>query len=133
MSKRAAQFWQTYWSMLGSGDFELMAPFFNFYSSNLPLLMERTRHYWGHEGVVFPENLSIFGLFAQYWYGCDQRVGAPGGAAPFPKPIWFVECAYLRYHYNSGIEVACLPVQCVQHGCSACCCHAQPHTHTRFR
>jgi hypothetical protein len=33
---------QTYWSMLASGDYELMAPFFDFYARTLPLLRERT-------------------------------------------------------------------------------------------
>lgn len=97
-----------YWSMLGSGDFALMDSFFSFYIRGLPLARERVKTYWGHGGSVFPETLSLFGLFpsGQVGYGCDKRFGAdwPAGTGGY-KPAWYIKCAYLRYHYNSAIEV----------------------------
>ena len=64
--------------------------------------------YWGHAGAVFPETLSIFGLFpsSSVGYGCDRRFGAdwPAGSVGH-KPKWYIRCAYLRYHYNNVIEV----------------------------
>jgi hypothetical protein len=97
---------QTYWSMLGSGDFDLMAPFFNFYTDALDLAVERTRKYWGHGGAVFAETIGLSGLHAVYWYGCEKRFEEswPAGEGGF-RPDWYISCAYLRYHYNSGLEV----------------------------
>ena len=108
---------QSYWAMLGSGDFHLMQPFFKMYMAALPLLKERTKTYWGHGGAIFPETLTVSGLFpsSDVGYGCAQRVGeawpANGSSGSsvwtgLPQPQWFVECSYLRYHYNSAIEVA---------------------------
>ena len=107
-----------YWSMLGSGDFDLMDSFFSFYMRNLPLARERVKTYWGHGGIVFPETLSLFGLFpsGQVGYGCDKRFGAdwPAGSGGY-KPAWYITCAYLRYHYNSAIEVSAAMLEHYRH------------------
>ena len=104
--------------MLGSGDFDLMDGFFSFYTRSLPLARERVKTYWGHGGAVFPETLSLFGLFpsGQVGYGCDKRFGAdwPAGSGGY-KPTWYITCAFLRYHYNSGIEVAAAMLEHYRH------------------
>ena len=108
--------------MLGSGDFDLMDSFFSFYMRNLPLARERVKTYWGHGGIVFPETLSLFGLFpsGQVGYGCDKRFGAdwPAGSGGY-KPAWYITCAYLRYHYNSAIEVTAAMLEHYRHTQSA--------------
>ena len=45
-------------------------------------MKERAKGYWGHGGAIFPETLSVFGLFpsSEVGYGCDKRFGA--GAWP---------------------------------------------------
>src|SRR5690606_32950852 len=51
-----------YWPMLKSGDFDLMPPQFEYYRRALPGAEARTRHYWGHGGCSFTEQLENFGL-----------------------------------------------------------------------
>jgi len=118
---------QSYWSMLGSGDYDLMQSLFRMYTEALPLLRARTQAYWGHGGAIFPETLSISGLFpsSENGYGCGQRVGEEWpansstlgklGRSSLPQPRWFVECSYIRYHYNSAIEVGYAMAQFYSH------------------
>jgi hypothetical protein len=51
-----------YWPMLKSGDFDMMKPQFQFYLNILNNAEIRTKHYWGHEGASFPEQISFYGL-----------------------------------------------------------------------
>jgi hypothetical protein len=57
-----------YWPMLKSGDFDLMTPQFEFYRRALANAETRTRHYWGHNGASFTEQIENFGLpnYAEY-------------------------------------------------------------------
>ncbi len=57
-----------YFPMLKSGDFELMVPQFEFYLRALKNAELRSRHYWGHDGACFTEQLENFGLpnYAEY-------------------------------------------------------------------
>ena len=47
-----------YYSMLYSGDFELIKPLFKMYTDALPLAKYRTRKYFKHEGAYFPETMT---------------------------------------------------------------------------
>lgn len=62
-----------YWPMLASGDWELMAPQFEFYRKALPNAEQRVKTYWGHEGAAFTEQMENFGLPV----GCEW--GWPNG------------------------------------------------------
>lgn len=57
-----------YWPMLKSGDFDMMASQFNFYLRTLSNAETRTKHYWGHRGASFTEQIENFGLpnYAEY-------------------------------------------------------------------
>jgi hypothetical protein len=51
---------------------------------------------------VWPETLSIFGLFpsGSVGYGCERRFGQQQGSWPAGgggyRPAWYIQCAYLR-------------------------------------
>ncbi|MGJ7032456.1 DUF5703 domain-containing protein [Niabella hirudinis] len=85
-----------YWSMLESGDFDLFAPLFKMYMNALPLRMAATRKYYGHEGAFFPETMNFWGTYADGDYGC-KRDSLPDG---------FVKNPYIRYYWQSGLELA---------------------------
>ncbi|MCF2497387.1 DUF5703 domain-containing protein [Dyadobacter chenhuakuii] len=57
-----------YWPMLKSGDFDMMSSQFNFYLRTLGNAEARTKHYWGHKGASFTEQIENFGLpnYAEY-------------------------------------------------------------------
>ena len=82
-----------YWPMLGSGDFDQMAPLFTMYRNMLPLLKERTRRYFGHEGVFFSETTQIWGLNRD----CDFGKNNPG---------FYPTCAYMTYYWDGGLELS---------------------------
>ncbi|SHJ87431.1 DUF5703 domain-containing protein [Pseudozobellia thermophila] len=58
-----------YWPMLKSGDVDMMAPQFDFYADALKNAEIRTRHYWGHGGASFTEQMERFGLPVGFEYG----------------------------------------------------------------
>jgi hypothetical protein len=58
-----------YFPMLKSGDFDLMKPQFDFYLRILKTAELRTKHYWGHEGASFTEQIENFGLPNPAEYG----------------------------------------------------------------
>ncbi|WP_126246173.1 DUF5703 domain-containing protein [Chitinophaga rhizosphaerae] len=87
-----------YWSMLLSGDFDLMSPLFNMYMEALPLRKAATRKYYGHEGAFFPETMNFWGTYADGDYGCDRN-GVPLGLAKNP---------YITYYWQSGLELSLL-------------------------
>ncbi len=58
-----------YWPMLKSGDFDLLAPGFDFYRDGLTNARERVRHYWGHDGCAFTEQTTIQWLPGAMVYG----------------------------------------------------------------
>jgi hypothetical protein len=58
-----------YWPMLKSGDHDLLKPGFAFYRDGLNNTRVRTRHYWGHDGCSFTEQISIPWLPGAMVYG----------------------------------------------------------------
>jgi len=58
-----------YWSMLKSGDADLMIPQFDFYNRILKNAELRSKTYWGHGGACFTEQLENFGLPNPSEYG----------------------------------------------------------------
>jgi hypothetical protein len=87
-----------YWSMLVSGDVEMMAPFFHMYLSSLPLHARRTRQWFGHGGAYFPETQHFWGSMGDGDYGC-ARAG---------KPVWKVDNAYVRHYVTPGLELVAM-------------------------
>ena len=85
-----------YWSMLISGDFEMMKPLFSMYLDDLPIRMLATKKYYRHDGAYFPETMNFWGTFASENYGCD-RTGLPDGYTTNP---------YIRYYWQGGLELS---------------------------
>jgi hypothetical protein len=84
-----------YFSMLKSGDAEMMKPQFDFYLRSLPNAEMRSKVYWGHKGACFTEQLENFGLPNCSEYGWD-------------RPAWYdkgVEYnAWLEYLWDTVLE-----------------------------
>ncbi len=84
-----------YWPMLKSGDFDMMAPQFDFYLRPLKNAELRTRVYWGHEGASFTEQMESFALPVGFEYG-------------WKRPDYFdpgVEYnAWVEYQWDTALE-----------------------------
>lgn len=88
-----------YWSMLYSGDYEMMRPYFALYRRALPLVQERCRKYCGHEGGFFSETMSFWGAYLSHNYA--DKGHRDEGLEPY-----LPQNGYIRRHNSSGIEVA---------------------------
>ncbi|MDR1103230.1 MAG: DUF5703 domain-containing protein, partial [Tannerella sp.] len=87
-----------YWTMLHSGDFDLMKPLFRMYMDALPLARYRTVKYYGHAGCFFPETMYFWGTYNNDNYGWN-REGKPDG---------LTDNRYIRYYWQSGIELVAM-------------------------
>ena len=67
-----------YWPMLRSGDGDMMASQIGTYYRMLPNAIARTRHYWGHGGASFTEQMENFGLPNPAEYGKHNAGDDPG-------------------------------------------------------
>jgi hypothetical protein len=68
-----------YWPMLKSGDFDAITSQFEFYNRILANAETRTRHYWGHKGASFTEQIENFGLPNYAEYGQKRPTGFDPG------------------------------------------------------
>ena len=84
-----------YWSMLYSGDYEMMKPLFSMYMNALPLAEFRTKKYYQHQGAYFPETIYFWGTWNNNNYGWDRH----------NKPDGLTDNQYIRYYWQSGIEL----------------------------
>jgi len=87
-----------YYSMLYSGDFELIKPLFKMYTSALPLAKYRTQKYFSHEGAYFPETMTPWGTYANDNYGWNRKNLADGVS----------ENMYIRYLWEGSLELSTL-------------------------
>jgi len=85
-----------YWSMLLSGDLDLMKPFFKMYFDVLPIRKEATRKYYQHEGAFYPETMDFWGTYNIGDYG-SNRAGLKEGFTINP---------YVRYYWSGGLELS---------------------------
>jgi hypothetical protein len=84
-----------YWSMLASGDFEMLSPLFKMYMDALPLRKAATKKYYNHSGAFYPETMLFWGTYNNGNYGYDRQ-GWPDG---------LTHNTYIRYHWNGGLEL----------------------------
>lgn len=89
-----------YWTMLVSGDFEMMKPLFTMYVNSLPLRKLATRKYYGHGGAFYPETMNFWGTHANGDYGCN-RTGLADGYTTNP---------YIRYYWQGGLEMSLIMI-----------------------
>jgi alpha-L-fucosidase 2 len=80
-----------YWPLLGSGDYDLMMPWFNQYMNMLGIQQAATNKYYNHGGAFFPETFNMFGLYiADDWGWGNTSTTASN--------------TYIRYHYQGALE-----------------------------
>jgi alpha-L-fucosidase 2 len=91
-----------YWPMLLSGDYDQMAPLFTLYRNMLPLLKERTRRYFGHEGVFFSETTQIWGLNRDCDFGKSNT-------------NFYPTTGYMKYNWDCGLELSTMLLTYYQH------------------
>ena len=85
-----------YWPLLASGDFDLMKPFFNYYSNLLEMRKAITKAWFGHDGAYYRENIEPTGAEQD----CDN-----GGRPPKTKPGEKYVGWYHDYYFTSGLEI----------------------------
>jgi alpha-L-fucosidase 2 len=86
-----------YMAMPAAGDFDLMNPFFEMYAGLLPLGRYRTKLYFGHDGVYFPECLYFWGaVFTETW----------GDKPLSERPERIQASGYHKYEWVGGLEMA---------------------------
>lgn len=94
-----------YWPMLKSGDFDLMPPQFEYYRRALPGAEARTRHYWGHGGCSFTEQLENFGLPIGWAWGWPKTPDPYHRRPAHFDPTEQI-APWIRYLYLSQLEFA---------------------------
>jgi hypothetical protein len=82
-----------------------MLPFFKMYRDILPLARERTRKYYGHNGVFFPETMVFWGTYLNLGYGW-KRKGKPDG---------MVGSGYIRRYWQGGLELTAMMLDYYDH------------------
>ncbi len=85
-----------YWSMLESGDFDLMEPLFRMFRNSLESRQAATRQYYDHDGAFFPETQYFWGTYADSNYGRD-RSHLPDG---------MTRNRFIRYYWQGGLELS---------------------------
>jgi hypothetical protein len=93
-----------YFPMLRAGDFDLMAPQFEFYRQALPGAELRTRVAFGHAGASFTEQMENFGLPCLSIY--DFGWGAYGVAPRPGSEIGELRNEWCRDQYDTVFEFA---------------------------
>ncbi len=90
-----------YWTMLPTGDYDMMRPLFEMYLKALPLAKARTQIYFGHEGAYFPETITSWGTYANSNYGWDRQ----------GKPVSYIDNPYIRYYYSCNLELLAMALE----------------------
>ena len=92
-----------YWPMLATGNYDMMLPFFRMYQQAIPLSMARAKvSYKLENAAVFPETMYFWGL---------PNVGDYGLGNPGPE----MSSAYIRRHFNNGIELTAMMLEYYNH------------------
>jgi hypothetical protein len=85
-----------YWSMIMSGDFDLMEPWFRMYVDALPLALARAKTCFGIDAAaMFPETMTFWGAFLNVNYGY-RRGDLPPGIS---------ENTFIRRYWQGTIEL----------------------------
>lgn len=95
-----------YWYCLYMGDYNSMLPFFDMYLDMLPIAKARCEIYFGHSGILIPETVSHFGLYANSNYGFEDENGIRSGEGGKALRRGEACNSYIRYHYNGMLELS---------------------------
>lgn len=85
-----------YWSMLLTGDYEMMLPYFRMYRDALRLATERCRQGLGLDAAFFLETQYFWGAYLEHNYGYEREDDLPSHL-----PV----NGYIKRHHSSGLEV----------------------------
>lgn len=85
-----------YWSMLASGDFEMMKPLFKMYRDALPIRKFATETYYKHQGAFYPETMYFWGTYVDGNYGRNRK----------GLPLGMTENKFIRHYWQSGLEIS---------------------------
>ncbi|MEI8288230.1 MAG: DUF5703 domain-containing protein [Verrucomicrobiota bacterium] len=89
-----------YWPLLAGGDFDLMKPFFDYYSNLLPMRKAITKAWFGHEGAYYRENIEPTGAERDCGEnGKPLKIG-PGGNTG--------QGYYHSFYFTSGLETTAM-------------------------
>jgi alpha-L-fucosidase 2 len=89
-----------YWPLLMSGDYDLIKPFFNYYTNLLPVRKAITNAWFEHEGAYYRENIEPTG--AERDCGRD---GKPLKVAPGENKG---QGYYHSFYFTSGLEIVAM-------------------------
>ncbi len=96
-----------YWPLLMSGDYDLLEPFFDFYSNLLPIRKAITKVWFGHEGAYYRENIEPTGA---------ERDCGREGKPPKTKPGENNGQGYYHsYYFTSGLEILAMMIEYVKY------------------
>lgn len=90
-----------YWPMLKSGDTDMMVAQFDTYLRLLPAATARTKHYWGHGGASYSEQIENFGLPNPAEYGKHKD----GDDYGMERNAW------LEYQWDTVLEFCSMILQ----------------------
>jgi len=95
-----------YWPLIASGDYDLIKPFFNYYSNLLPIRKAITKSWFGHEGAYYRENTDPTGA---------ERDNGRDGKPPKTKPGKNKGKGYYHsYYFTSGLETVAMMIDYVK-------------------
>jgi len=93
-----------YWPLLATGDFEMMAPWFEHFERVAELCRWRVRAQWDCDGLFFPETMTLWGTYRNDNYGYER----PG---PENLPDGVPANRYIRWYWQGGLELATLMLE----------------------
>lgn len=96
-----------YFPMLKSGDTDMVRPQMEFYRRLMHAADWRTRHYWGHPGASYTEQIENFGLPNPSEYGWDRPEGYDPGME-YNK--------WLEYQWDTALEFCHLGFEAESYG-----------------
>lgn len=94
-----------YWPMVMSGDYDLIKPFFNYYTNLLPVRKAITNAWFEHEGAYYRENIEPTG--AERDCGRD---GKPLKVGPGENKG---QGYYHSFYFTSGLEIVAMMIEYV--------------------
>jgi len=93
---------EPYWAMLYSGDYDQMEPLWKMYREALPLLKERTKTYFNHDGIFCSETMHPWGLNKQGDFGNNN-------------PDFYPANGFIRLYWDSGNELSQMMLDFYEH------------------
>lgn len=94
-----------YWSMLASGDYSLMKPFFDMFEGMYDLSKAKVQKHLGFEGVLYPETTSPWGTARNLCYSRYRDNLNPAITGNY----------YVRYYFSGMLELLTIMIDYVKH------------------